>query len=107
MWNTSNIIFNNHNLQSLGGIQIKLRFSFHRLVQENKGPAIKHQDHAMRLLGIGSQMTDSGAKPVPLSKYSKTEIVQVIHEQTVSFKVFQRLVREGRVESFSRKITSL
>ena len=91
----------------LGCIQIKLRFSFHRLVQENKGPAIKHQDHAMRLLGIGSQMTDSGAKPVPLSKYSKTEIVQVIHEQTVSFKVFQRLVREGRVESFSRKITSL
>ena len=52
----------------------------------------------MRLLGIGSQMTDSGAKPVPLSKYSKTEIVEVIHEQTVSFKVFQRLVREGRVE---------
>ena len=106
MWNTSNIIFNNHNLQSLGDIQIKLRFSFHRLVQENKGPAIKHQDHAMRLLGIGSQMTDSGAKPVPLSKYSKTEIVQVIHEQTVSFKVFQRLVREGRVESFSRKTSS-
>ena len=29
-----------------------------------KGPAIKHKDQAMRVLGLGAQMTDMGVKAV-------------------------------------------
>ena len=38
-------------------------------------PSIKHKDEAMRVLGMGSITTDMGTKPMPLSKYTKHDIV--------------------------------
>ena len=46
-----------------------------------KGPTIRHKDQAMRILGIGSQMTETGAKAVPLSKYSQTDLVTAFQKK--------------------------
>ena len=43
---------------------VKITENYVRNVAESKGPDIKHKDQAMRLLGMGVQMTDMGAKPV-------------------------------------------
>ena len=48
---------------------------------EPKGPTIRHKDQAMRILGIGSQTTDTGTKGMPLSKYSQNDLMSAFQKK--------------------------
>ena len=63
-------------------IQFKHSISIlRRDVLEPKGPAIRHKDQAMRILGIGSQTTDTGTKGMPLSKYSQNDLMTAFQKK--------------------------
>ena len=70
-----------------GASNIMIIFSDHpvslprRDILEPKGPTIRHKDQAMRILGIGSQTTDTGTKALPLSKYSQTDLMSAFQKK--------------------------
>ena len=83
---------------------VPLGYSNLRSRISDKGPKINTQDQAMRVLGIGTEVTDEGAKPVteislncktfrkicifkqvPLSTYSQNDVLEA----------FRRKLKEG------------